>query len=488
VQIPRITTTHDDIGAISCNALVVGAFEGENGATLQDSAQRLEESLGGALDESLHALGFKGRPGQVATIPTLGRLRAAVIAVAGLGAKESADRSSVRNGAAAAARKLREHSDVAIALHQAVEGSAAAATEGFLLGNYTFTTYKSEPKPSKIQSLSLLGADDADTWKGAVLANATMLARDLVNEPPGSLTPSSFAGRAEEIAEEGGLELIVFDERRLEADGFGGIVGVGRGSDEPPRLIQLRYAPENPKARLALVGKGVTFDSGGLSLKDGRGMMDMKTDMSGAAAVVGAMSALPSLAVTAEVVGYIPAVENLPSGHSIKPGDVIRHYGGRTSEVLNTDAEGRLILADALAYASEQKPDAIVDIATLTGAMVIALGTKMFGAFSTDDALIDELRAAARAAGEALWPMPLVDAYKKDLDSEIADCKNVAGRSGGSIFAALFLREFVAEGVPWSHLDIAGPARAESDFDDVSKGGTGVATRTLLHWIEGRGR
>jgi leucyl aminopeptidase len=230
----------------------------------------------------------------------------------------------------------------------------------------------------------------------------------------------------------------------------------------------------------------VTFDSGGLSLKDGRNMMDMKTDMSGAAAVLGAMSALPRLAPGVEVIAYIPTVENLPSGHSIRPGDVITHYGGRTSEVLNTDAEGRLILADAIAYASEEKPQAIIDVATLTGAMVVALGLKVFGAFATDDALMEELKAAAREAGESMWPMPLIKAYEKDLESDVADCKNVAGRWGGAIFAALYLRQFVGKDIAWGHLDIAGSARAESDYDDVSKGGSGVATRTLIRWIEGR--
>jgi leucyl aminopeptidase len=416
----------------------------------------------------------------------MGRSGASLIAVAGLGPGDSADVSSVRHGAAAAARRLSDHTDVVLALHRTVDGSAAAAAEGFLLGTYSFTSHKSDPKPSKVQTISVLGGSEEEVERGTVLAEATMLARDLINEPPGHLTPTALARKAQEVGDVGGLDVTVLDADQLTDRGFGGIVGVGHGSDEPYCLIQMRYTPEDPKGKVALVGKGVTFDSGGLSLKDGRNMMDMKTDMSGAAAVLGAMSALPRLAPGVEVVAYIPTVENLPSGHSIRPGDVITHYGGRTSEVLNTDAEGRLILADAIAYASEEKPQAIIDVATLTGAMVVALGLKVFGAFATDDALMEELKAASREAGESMWPMPLIKAYEKDLESDVADCKNVAGRWGGAIFAALYLRQFVGKDIAWGHLDIAGSARAESDYDDVSKGGSGVATRTLIHWIEGR--
>jgi leucyl aminopeptidase len=483
---PRVTTSGDDIAAVACDALVVGAFEENDSAALHGSASPLSNALGSSLEETLRSIGFKGKRGHVAVVPTMGRSGATVIAVAGLGPKDSADASSVRHGAATAARRLSDHNDVALALHQAVDGTSAAAAEGFLLGTYSFTAHKSDPKPSKIQTISVLEASDAEVERGTVLAEATMLARDLINAPPGHLTPTTLARKAEEIADVGGLDVTVLDPKGLAERGFGGIVGVGRGSDEPYCLIQMRYTPDDPKGKVAIVGKGVTFDSGGLSIKDGRNMMDMKTDMSGAAAVMGAMSALPRLGPDVEVIAYVPAVENLPSGHSIRPGDVITHYGGRTSEVLNTDAEGRLILADAIALASEENPEAIIDVATLTGAMVVALGLKVFGAFASDDALMEELRAAADRAGEPMWQMPLVDAYKKDLESEVADCKNVAGRWGGSIFAALYLQQFVGADISWGHLDIAGPARAENPYNDISKGGSGVATRTLIHWIEGR--
>lgn len=315
-----------------------------------------------------------------------------------------------------------------------------------------------------------------------------MLARDLINEPAGTLTPEALARRAQEIADVEGLECTVLDETAIAERGLNGISTVAKGSGVPPRFIELGYRPEAPVAKVALVGKGVTFDSGGLSMKDPKSMETMKTDMSGAAAVIAAMSVLKRLAVRAEVTAYVPAVENMPSGNAVKPGDVIEHYGGNTSEVLNTDAEGRLILGDALALASEADPDAIVDVATLTGSIMIALGRDMIGLFSNDDELAASIDRAADRAGELIWRMPLHRDYRKQLDSEVADFKNVGTRYGGSIVAALFLNEFVPAGTPWVHLDIAGPARSESDDDDGPKGGTGSATRTLIAWLESFGR
>ena len=278
----------------------------------------------------------------------------------------------------------------------------------------------------------------------------------------------------------------MLDENDLAARRFGGLLGVGKGSDSPPRLIELHYVPASPSGKVTLIGKGITFDSGGLSMKSPDQMEDMKTDMSGAAAVIGAMSALRDLGVGVEVAGIVAAAENMVSGRAIKPGDVIRHYGGTTSEVLNTDAEGRLVLADALALASERKPEAIVDVATLTGSMVIALGLRAAGIFCDDDGLRNSLLSAAEAAGERFWWMPIYRDYREQLESEVADIKNVATKWGGAIFAANFLREFVDPAIPWAHLDIAGPARAEEDLYEVTKGGTGIATRTLMTWLESR--
>jgi leucyl aminopeptidase len=356
-----------------------------------------------------------------------------------------------------------------------------------LLGSYRFDQYKSKGPLRHTEQIALLGASQEGIDRGRVRAAAITRARDLINEPASTLNPTSLAVRVQELAADSGLECTVVDENELAARGFGGILGVGKGSDSPPRLIELHYAPASATRKVTLIGKGITFDSGGLSIKPAAGMEDMKTDMSGAAAVIAAMTALRDLKVGVDVTGLVPAAENMLGGRAIKPGDVIRHYGGRTSEVLNTDAEGRLVLADALALASERKPDAIVDVATLTGAIVIALGLTAAGIFCDDDDLRNSLLAAAGAAGERFWWMPIFTDYRKQLDSEIADIKNVATKWGGAIFAANFLREFVDPAIPWAHLDIAGSARAEEDRYEVTKGGSGIATATLMTWLESQG-
>ena len=284
------------------------------------------------------------------------------------------------------------------------------------------------------------------------------------------------------------LECEIWDEKTIQKKGFGGLLAVGRGASNPPRFIQLRYKPKHAAGRVAIVGKGVTFDSGGLSLKPANSMENMKSDMAGAAAVIATMGALPRFDVRTEVLAFVPSTENLPSGDSLKPGDVIKHYSGKTTEVNNTDAEGRLILADALAFACEQNPDAIVDIATLTGGIMVALGTRISGIFSTDDALYEELSSAATAAGEDIWRMPLADEFKRDLESEVADMKNSGSRYGSASVGGIFLKEHVREGIPWVHLDIAGTDWADKPHDLGPKGSTGVMTRTLINWLASRGR
>lgn len=487
---PQVIPSEESADNVSCDALVIGAFSGDDGPSLAPSAASVDRALDGYLSGYLRDSGFKGKVGDVAVVPTLQRLPATTIAVAGLGRQDEANAHTVRRASGVAARKLGERSVLASALHDTPgDDGVEASTEGFLLGSYNFTEYKSDPRPSKISRILLVGSASVDTIeRGQARAQATALARDLTNEPPSILTPESLARRAREMADVAGLECTIFDEQALADKGFGGLLGVSRGSERPPRFIHLHHKPTSARGKVVLVGKGVTFDSGGLSLKDAKNMETMKTDMGGAAAVIGAMSALSRLNVDVEVLGLIAATENMPGGNAIKPGDVIRHYGGRTSEVLNTDAEGRLILADALAFACEQSPDAVVDAATLTGACMVALGRKAAGLFSNDEALRAELEEAATRAGERVWPLPLYDDYRSDLDSEVADIKNVGSRYGGAITAALFLRDFVRKGVPWAHLDIAGPARAESDYDEVTKGGSGVATRTLIAFLEGRAR
>ncbi|MCO5992567.1 leucyl aminopeptidase [Actinoallomurus rhizosphaericola] len=401
--------------------------------------------------------------------------------------------AALRRAGAAVARRGRGRAGVAVAVPSGAGDEALAAfAEGLLLASYDFRVGGSPTRPAA-ETITLLveagRAADSAVERGVVVARAVAAARDLVNTPSLEKTPRWLAEQAERFAAESGLTVRVRDEEELRAGGFGGIVAVGSGSARPPRLIELAYEPETgPAARhVVLVGKGITFDSGGLSLKSNGSMQTMKTDMAGGAAVIGAMTALRALRVPVRVTGLIAAAENLPSGSAMRPGDVIRHYGGITSEVLNTDAEGRLVLADALAYAdAELDPDALVDLATLTGAAKVALGQRLGALYATEDALAAGLLGAGADSGEPLWRMPLTDDYRQALDSDVADLAN-AGRGGfraGSIVAALFLREFTGRRA-WAHLDIAGPARAGSDDAEVTRGGTGFGVRLLLRWLSG---
>jgi leucyl aminopeptidase len=489
---PQISPSHERASEIACDAIVVGATSGAGGAELSGGAgSELDAALDGRLTEHLRDLSFKAKPGDVVTVATLGRLPVKIIAIAGLGAPGEAGPAEVRKTTGAAARRLAEAANVAVAVHELVDhpGAARAALEGIVLGSYKFTAFKSDPRPPKIQSIQVFGASESDLEAGWTAAEATMRARDLINEPAGSLTPDALARRAAEIAESSGLECTIWEEDELRSRGFGGVLGVAQGSTQPPRFVQLHHRPANPRGKVVLVGKGITYDSGGLSLKDAKSMETMKTDMSGAAAVIAAMGAVGRIGPDVEVLGLVPTTENMPGGGAIKPGDVIRHYGGKTVEVLNTDAEGRLVLADALAFASEQEPDVIVDVATLTGAIMVALGTKAAGLFCNDDALAARLIEAGAQEGERLWRMPLFDDYAEGLESDVADLKNISGaRWGGAIVAAVFLQQFVGKGISWAHLDVAGAARAEGPAAEISKGGTGTAARTLVSWVEGFGR
>jgi len=383
-----------------------------------------------------------------------------------------------------------------------VRRAAQAVTVGAVLAAYRFVSHKSEGdgggSGSGVERFVVAGAglDSAQlaegTRRGLVVADAVCLARDLVNEPPSSMTPTRFAEVASAHAEgRRGVTVEVWDEQRIADERLGGLLGVARGSAEPPRLLKFAYEPVDPVnadgrvLHVVLVGKGITFDSGGLSLKTADGMVTMKTDMSGAAAVVAAICACSDLGVPVRVTAIAPTTENMPGGRAIKPGDVLTIRDGHTIEVLNTDAEGRLVLADGLTLARELHPDAIIDLATLTGACVVALGSQIAGVFGSDDALIGRVRDASGRAGEGTWPLPLPDEYRSHIDSEIADMKNV-GKAGqaGAIAAALLLARFV-DGVPWVHLDIAGPARSDEDNGILAKGGTGFGVRTLLELLEG---
>ena len=357
------------------------------------------------------------------------------------------------------------------------------AALGALLGGYTFRRYRSEHAGQAALVLLATGSHAAGAARRAeVLAAAIALVRDLVNTAPSDLVPAIFAARAEQIAAGAGMTVTVLDEQALADGGYGGILGVGQGSVHPPRLVRIEYAPPGASKVLVLAGKGITFDSGGLSLKPPKAMEAMKADMGGAAAVLGAMQAIAALGLAVKVIGYLPLAENMPSGTAQRPSDVLTIYGGTTVEVLNTDAEGRLVLADALARSASDSPDLLIDVATLTGAQVVALGTRVAGVMANDDALRDAVVDAAGRAGEAMWPMPLPEELRKGLDSAVADLANVApDRNGGMLVAGLFLREFVPVGVRWAHLDIAGPAFNNGPAHGYTpKGGTGAATRTLV--------
>jgi leucyl aminopeptidase len=365
----------------------------------------------------------------------------------------------------------------------ALPGAAGAIVEGVVLGGYRFEEHLSKTKPRPLERVVIVGGAPAEVEAAAVKAEATVRARDWINEPPMVMTPSRLADIAVELGGEAGLEVEVWDEQRIASEGLGGLAGVSAGASEPPRLIRLVYQPDDAIGTLALVGKGITFDSGGLSLKSGDGMMTMKDDMGGAAAVLASMCAMPSLGVRVKVIGYLCATENMPSGTAIHPGDVLKARNGTTIEVLNTDAEGRLVLADGLSLAVEDGVDAIVDLATLTGAQGLALGSQIAAVCSNNDELCDQLVAAGDRAGEPYWRLPLWKGYRNLLDSEVADLKNVGpARNPGVITAALFLQEFVGD-TPWAHLDIASPAWSEVSEGWITKGGTGWGVRTLLELV-----
>jgi leucyl aminopeptidase len=457
------------------------------------------EALGevpGPVDRAgLERLGFEAKAGQVQVLPTGDGLTVLV----GLGPRADLDAGVVRRSAAAMARSLARQQAVATTLPadvgDALEPAEAlrAFAEGVVLGGYAYTAGKSAPKPPALARVTVVGstakaARDA-LAVGEAIATAQNLARDLVNEPGGALTAPVFAERAAAAGRAAGLKVRVMDEAAIRRARLGGLLGVNRGSTQPPRFVQLTYEPaRTPTATLAFVGKGLTFDSGGLSIKPGPGMETMKMDMGGGAAVIAAMTALAAAGAPTRVRGFVPMTDNMLGGDATRPGDVLTIRNGKTIEVLNTDAEGRLILADALALASEEKPDGIVDLATLTGACMVALGPKIAGLMGRDDAFVEEVRGAAGRAGERVWPLPLPADYASMFESKVADMKNIAGPHGGAITAGLILAEFVGEGIPWAHLDIAGPAWATADEPESPVGGTGFGVRTLVELARTFGR
>jgi leucyl aminopeptidase len=452
----------------------------------------LDPYVGSPVADVLAACDATGKAGEVTPVAIRAGGKARRLLFVGLGDESAADLR--RAGAALGSRVAPERGMLAAAVLGQPAGGVRAFAEGLLLGSYRFSL-ASRVASSGPGEVRLLVPEGDERAAGAVttastVAGAVGLARDLANMPSGRKTPAWLAGEAAQVAAASGLTVRVREPAELAAEGFGGILAVGAGSAQPPCLIELGYHPPGARAHVVLVGKGITFDSGGLSLKPNEGMKAMKTDMAGGAAVIAAMSALAGLGAGVRVTGLVATAENMPSGSAMRPGDVITHFGGRTTEVLNTDAEGRLVLADALAYADAVlEPDVMVDVATLTGAARVALGGTMGALYASDDGLAGALLAAAAEAGEPLWRMPLVDDYSDALDSPVADLANVphsARPRAGSVEAALFLREFTG-GRPWAHLDIAGAARSAPDGGEP-KGATGFGTRLLLRWLSEPGQ
>lgn len=484
------------------DVLVLGRYAAEGRPPAEFAA--VDRALGGLLSKVLTSEKFEGKPGQISYVHTGGKIPAERVLVVGLGPhrrgeRTRADAEPVRRAVSAAVRRARDLGAATVAVFVPPNGlspreRAQAIVEGGLLGTYRFEKYLKEKATKAVRALTVLEPDRRSAAGGRdgvrlgqIWAEATCLTRDLVNEPANVVTPTFLARRAGEIARDGGLKLKVMERAECARMGMGAYVGVAQGSEEPPKFIHLTYTPSGrARRRVVIVGKGITFDSGGLDLKSADGMLRMKDDMAGAAAVLGLFQALGRLKPPVEVHGLIAATENMPSGTAQRPGDIVRAMNGLTVEIGNTDAEGRLTLADALAYAAKHiKPDEMVDMATLTGAVVIALGQGVSGVMASDDGLCGRVLAAADLAGERMWRLPLHDEYRDGLKSDIADLNNISSQRGaGAIVAALFMREFTS-GIPWAHLDIAGTAFTERDLPLGPKGATGVTVRTLLGYIGG---
>lgn len=490
---------------IRTDALVLASRESADAATLCEG-HGLPQTTAGAVEQALSAVGAKGHTDEVIRLSAVTGVKAPLVVVVGTGSApttvrgpQRADlRERLRRAAGTGARALPGVSDAVFALGSTSAETVSAVAEGALLGGYSFQTFygtgkaataKAPLRTAQVHGLKARSAEGkAVIGQVEAVATAVRYARDLVNTPPNVLYPESFAESVSRRAAQGvgKVKVEVWDVARLQAEGCGGILGVGQGSARGPRLVTMTYAPSRPQARLSFVGKGITFDSGGLCLKPGASMVTMKCDMGGAAAVASAVLALAELKVPVAVTGYLCLAENMTGDLAQRPGDVVTMRGGTSVEIINTDAEGRLVMADGLALASEQTPDAIIDIATLTGAAVVALGERTLGVMGNDEELIARVRAGAGAVGEPAWPLPLLEELRPTMDSPVADLKHTGDKSAGAMVAATFLAEFVGKDatgqqLPWAHLDIAGPAfNDKAAFGYTPKGGTGAGVRTLI--------
>jgi leucyl aminopeptidase len=506
----KVTATRTGIAELKTPLLVLQAFEKDR--ELEGELAELDALYGGAVGRVLKGGDFRGRKDEVLVLyaPESG-VGIERLLLVGVGKREDYIVELQRRAVGIAVRRAEKMGLSEIALHlghrirlsEHLGGyySALAATEAAVLAAWQFRELKTkrdddedEERPRGIASLTLVATSDAElddyeraAQHGSVIGRAANLARELQTLPSNEATPTFLADTAKRIADAHGLELTVLDRAQMQKEGLHALLAVARGTDEEPRFIVLAYrGGEKGRKPLALVGKGITFDTGGISIKPAERMEDMKYDMSGAAAVLGALQGIAELKLDINVVGVVPATENMLSGRAVKPGDVIRTHAGRTVEVINTDAEGRLVLADALSYVQRFEPAAIVDAATLTGACVIALGHQAMGMMGNNGALLDQIRAAGQRVGERCWPLPLWDEYREQIESEIADVKNTGGRAAGPITAGWFLKEFVAETTPWVHLDIAGTAYREEPVPYLRKGATGAPTRLFIEWARKR--
>ncbi len=495
----EIKVTAGDIARSTADAIVVGCYE--DGGALEGATAAVDAALDAAIGQLVSQGEMKGKLNQVTLLHTLGKLPARKVAVVGLGKKTELTLDRVRGAGAVVCRALRRAAaaDIAFAPLGAGAaditrgGSAQAIAEGALLGLYAFRKHLTkEAENGEVNTVTLVESDaarlrelTAGAERGRIVAEASNLARDLVNEPANYMTPSNMAEAAYRLAGNYGLEITVLEREQVRGLGMGAFLGVAQGGEQPPKFIVLRYngrgSAEND---IALVGKGITFDSGGISIKPSEGMGEMKGDMSGGAAVMGAMAALAQLKPKINVLAIIAATENMPSGSALKPGDVVTALGGKTIEIISTDAEGRLTLADAIGYARQQGARQVIDIATLTGACVVALGEICTGAFGNNQPLMDRVLAAAKEAGELTWQMPMFDEYKEQNKSDVADIKNTGGRPAGAITAAQFLAEFAGD-TPWVHLDIAGTNMTEKEKGYLVKGATAAPLRTLVNLVMG---
>ncbi len=484
-----------DITEMPVDAIMVNLFEGveiPSGAT-----GAVDKALGGAISQLISQGEIKGKLNEFTVVHTLGKIKATRVSIAGLGKQTELTLDRVRGVMATGCRSLRQIGvkSVATICHGAgigesgPERAAQAIVEGTLLGLYHFRRHQTKPaEEGELEQLFLLEREkdkapalERGCLKGSLTAEAVNFARDLVNEPANFMTPTHLVQRAQEVAQNLGLEFSVLEREQMEELGMGAILGVAQGSRQPPKMIILTYKGDSPQKRaLGLIGKGLTFDSGGINIKPSEGMVDMKGDMAGGAAVLAAISAIAQLKTKLDVTAIIPATENLPGGNALKPGDVLQAMNGQTIEVVNTDAEGRLILADALCYGRKLGLSPLVDVATLTGACHIALGDFCSGAFSNTQELAGMVIQAGAEAGECIWQMPMYEEYKEQNKSDIADIKNSGGRYGGAITAAQFLAEFTGD-TPWVHLDIAGTFLSEKDRTYLVKGATGSMVRTLIN-------